>query len=219
MVAAMILVSEVVLAAVVFLSGAVTPGKAADVVKVLQGSLASPPEAALPEVKPKEAPKSESQDELQAAVAEWEKTRKAQEDDLLAQKQAVESMSRELENVRAELDAREKSLRDRTGAFDAARAAEEAAARDQGFLDAVAGYNAMESKDVAGLLFGLDDPTVVRYLKAFKPAFRAEMLTEIKKIDDKSQPPSVVNRAARLQELISGDSVAATAEAAVAPQP
>jgi len=231
LVAAMILVSEVILAAVFYYSGAVTREKVADIVKVVQGSLVSPPEPPKDEAeaaaaKAKQAPvEVKSQSQLQKAIADWDKLRRDTEASLASEKQAGESMARELDGVRAELDTREKNLRKRTADFAAASAAADAAARDQGFLEAVKTYSAMEAKDVAMLLNGLDDAVVVRYLRAFKTPLTAEVLAELMKIDQQNPPAAGqqnplapgqrINRAARLQEIISGGQ-AAPPQAAVA---
>ncbi len=222
LVAAMILASEIILAAVLYLSGTVDSRKVSDIVKVLQGALASPDKAPVEETPVVLSPiEIRSQEELENAVADWERARIAQEDALASEKEALQSMARELEAVRSELDAREKDVEKRTAAFETAKAAQEAAARDQGFLDAVATYNAMKPRDVAELLYGLDDTTTVRYLRAFKTDVRAAVLTEIKKLDDQNQPgrpADVLNRAARLQELLSGGEAVTTAAAAVVAQ-
>ena len=205
--AAMIVVSEIILGAIFYFSGAVTGGKAGDVAKVLQGRLTSPPEEPQGAAKPPLEVKS--QEELQAAVAQWEKSRKQQEEALAAERDAVSSMKNELEKVRAEIDDKDKALRQQLAEFEDRKSAEEAAAADQGFKEAVATYSAMEAKAVADSLYRLDDPAVVRYLKAFKTAFRAEVLGEMKKIEAASEsPPSPgeSDRVGRLLEIISGAS-------------
>jgi len=227
LVAAMILVSEVILAAVFYYSGTVTKEKVADIVKVVQGSLVSPPEPPKDEaeaaaVKAKQLPvEVKSQDQLEKAIADWGKLRKDEEAALASEKQAVESMARELDGVRAELDTKEKGLRKRTADFDAAKAAADVAAKDQGFLEAVKTYSVMEAKDVAKLLNGLDDAVVVRYLRAFKTPLTAEVLTELMKIDEQNPPTAgqKINRAARLQEIISGVQAAPPRAAVAAAKP
>jgi len=213
LVAAMIFASQIVLAVVLYFAGVLTCQKAADVVKVVQGRLVSPPEEPAKVERALEPYEIKSQQELQQAVADWQTSKKQQEDALAAERQAIESMKRELETVRLELDAKETQLQKRTADFESAKAAEDAAARDKGFQDAVATYSAMETKDVAQLLYGLTDDVVVRYLKAFKTGFRAEVLTQIKKFDEQYEPaaPGKINRAARLQEMIRGDAAAVAA--------
>ena len=222
LVAAMILLTQIILVAVLYFSGTVDDRKVSDIVKVLQGSLVSPDQVAVEETPAVLSPiEVRSQEELEKAVADWERARIAQEDTLGAEKEAVQSMARELETVRVELDAREKDVAKRIAAYETAKAAQEAAASEQGFIDAVATYNAMKARDVGELLYGLDDTTTVRYLRAFKTDMRASVLTEIKKLDDQNQPgrpASVANRAARLQELLSGGEAVTTAAAAVAAQ-
>jgi len=215
LIATLILASEVILAVVFYSGGIVTRDKAADLVKVLQGKLVSPPEAPVKVEAPKKPVEIKTEEELRAAVAEWRKSKAEQEGALAAEKDSVASMKRELENVRQELDSREQALKRDVAAFDRDKAAEEAAAKDRAFLAAVATYTAMKASDVAQILSSLPDEKAVRYLKAFKTGFAAEVLSQIKKLDDQNPPPpGQAARAVRLLEMLSGDQAAVTVSAA-----
>ena len=148
-----------------------------------------------------------SEGELKAAVAQWQKERKAQEEALFSQKSAIEGMRRELGDVAAELTKQEEAFDKRVAAFEEARAAEEAARLDAGFKEAVKRYEAMEPADVAKLLYGLDDEGMLRYLQAFRADRAAEILTSVMKLDEKAgqaRTPGTLNRAAKLQEMMCG---------------
>ena len=223
LVALLLVASVVAVAAVLAATGTVSKTKISDVVKVVRGELSTSPDAEEPKAEDAAgvaaAPPVDvkSQEELRQAVIEWEKDRRAQEEAIKAAGDALQSMRRELDAVRAELDARQKAFDARVTAFEEAKAAEEAASVSQGFQEAVNTYAQMEARDVAQLLYALPDLVVVRYLKAFKVNFRAEVLTEIKKLDEASPMELArggINRAAALQELISGGGTAATGEAA-----
>ncbi len=217
---AMMLVTEVILAAVFYFGGFITKQKVTDIVKVIQGQLQTPPEKQAEEKTPQTPLDIKRSEQLQKAVALWEKEKKVQEDNIEAAKEAAESMRRELETVRAEIDARRSELDSRIAAFNAQKAAEIAAEKDARFQEAVKTYGQMEPKDVAELLYDLPDKEVVRYLRAFKTALRAEVLTEIKKVDETKGPRvpggSRMNRAAKLQEILSGGYAEPPAETASA---
>ncbi|MCD6404444.1 MAG: hypothetical protein J7M19_01300 [Planctomycetes bacterium] len=217
---AMMLVTEVILATVLYFGGFVTKQKVTDIVKVVQGELQTPSEEEVKEEAPQTPLEIKRSDQLEKAVALWEKEKKAQEEDIDTAKEAAESMRRELETVRAETDARRRELDSRIAAFNTQKATEIAAEKDARFQEAVKTYSQMEPKDVAELLYDLPDKDVVRYLKAFKTTLRAEILTEIKKVDKKEQPrvpgDGRMNRAAALQEILSGGYAEPPAETASA---
>jgi len=210
LIGAMTLVTEIVLAGVLFATGVITPRKAHDLVKVVKGELASaaPEEDVENDRAGAEQCEIESEEALKAAVGRWRKQKAAQEDILRERERAVESMLRELATVEQSIDSRQEELEARVAAFEAERAAAVAAERDEGFARAVEHYTKMDARDVAELLYDLDDATVVRYLKSFSAGFAAEVLTEIKEVDEREGGREAVNRAALLQELMKGEQVA-----------
>ena len=197
-------------------AGVITMQKADDIVKVIQGELASPPETGADQEAARTPREIKSEEELKRVVREWQKERERQEDDLRARKEAIDSMQRELENVRVAIDMRQQEFDKREADFQAARAAELAAAKDEGFRATVTRYEKMEEKDVAESFYGLADDDVLKYLRVFKPSFGAGVLTEIKKIDEESPgwQRDRPNRAARLQEILAGGWTAPAARAA-----
>ncbi len=212
LVGALVLVTGLVLAAVMYFSGAITRGKVEDIVKVVQGELASPPaEEAAEEVQPT-ALTIQSEEELKKAVAAYEKQKAAREEKFRLHKEAIDSMLRELSTVTAALDKRATELSEREAAFEAARAAQAAAESDEGFRAAVAAYAKMDPKDVAGLLYGLTDDEILRYLRAFKTSFSAEVLARMKRLDEEKHPEQELNRAARLLEKFHGERIALARE-------
>ncbi len=211
---AMLMLSLAVAAAAVYFGGIVNDEQVRDIARVVEGKLASPKEEPAAEVQKTEA-ELKSEADLTAAVAQWKTERASQEQALESEKAAVEDMRRELESVRGELVVREEAFRKERAAYEVAKAAEEAAAQDAGFQEAVKRYAAMEAADVAELLYGLDDDTVLRYLKAFRTDKAAEVLTEVMKIDAKAHGGGAINRAAVLQEMMSGGPAEAAAGAAV----
>ncbi|MHC4711938.1 MAG: MotE family protein [Planctomycetota bacterium] len=212
LVGALVLVTGLVLAAVFYFSGAITRGKVDDIVKVVQGELTSPPaEEVAEEVQP--TPRTiQSEEELKKAVTRFETQTVVREESFRLQKEAIESMLRELSTVTAALDKRATEISQREAAFEAARAAQGAAERDEGFKAAVAVYQKMDAKDVAGSLYGLTDEEIVRYLRAFKTSFSAEVLAKMKRLDEEKNPGQELNRAARLLEMFHGEQIALARE-------
>lgn len=222
LIATLIIISIAIVIVVIVFAGVLTARKGEDLAKVMSGRLATPIEAVTPVETTVATPlEIKTQEELRGAVEEWNRDREAQVEEIAAQKDALNSMRRELETVKSELDAQHRDLQARIKAFEEAKTAEEAAAGDAAFVEAVKTYGLMDAKVVAELLYGYGDREAVRYLRAFKTNFRAEVLTEIKKIDD-TNPMGLtrgsVNRAAKLQEILSGGAVdmAAPATTAVA---
>jgi flagellar motility protein MotE (MotC chaperone) len=215
LVGAMLLVSEAILAGVLFGAGVVTAQKAADIVKVIQGRLTSPPEVEIAEKAPVEIG---SEQELKNAVREWLDEKQVQESRIRAETEAVQSVKRELEQERATIDRRWRELEVRETAFEQARNAQIAAERDAGFRAAVERYEKMDARDVAQMLYTLTDEDILKYLRVFKSSVGAEILVEIKKIDEKAGPAAKAgagaNRAARLQEILAGGWTAPADEAA-----
>lgn len=99
----------------------------------------------------------------------------------------LDRRARELIDLQRQLTlAREQLTKDRT-TFDAEvqqlRDREQVAQRtaeDQGFQDALALYSTMPSRQVKSILAGLDDATVVRYLRAMPPRTAARIVKEFK---------------------------------------
>jgi len=206
LVGALILVSEIVLVGVLFAAGVVTETRIDDAIKVFRGELATPPSADQQAAEP-EPLEINTEQELRQAVARWREEKAVEQERLRTQEEAVASMLRELSAVRIAIDSRQRALETRESAFEAQLAARAAAEKDEGFQAAVGLYGKMEAKDVAELLYGLDDAEVLRYLKVFKASFAAEILTELKKVDEEKNPvlPDTVrlNRAALLQQMLS----------------
>lgn len=208
LIGALTLVTEVVLATVLYFAGVLTPQKALDLVKVIQGELASAPEEEAVEGEALAEPlEIRDEEELKEAVGRWRAQKAAEEEQLRSRERAVDSMLRELATVEQSIDARQGQIEDRIANFEAARAAEMAARNDAGFKRAVEHYSKMDAGDVAELLYGLSDAKILTYLEAFKTGLAAEVLTEIKKVDEK-QGGRGLNRAALLQELLRGEQVA-----------
>lgn len=214
LVLALVLVSQIVLVVVLYGTGVIDQKKIDDAVKVFRGELASIDEE---EEAPEEEARVEidSEKELLAAVANWRKQRAAEEEALSLRKESASAMLRELESVKVTLEASWRTFDAEREAFEAQRAARLAAERDENFKASVARYEKMDSKVTAELLYGLSDDEVLRYLRAFKTSLAAEILTEIKKVDETARPAPPgefqLNRAALLQQMLSGDQVALAA--------
>ena len=217
LIGALTLVTEVVLAGVLYFAGVLTTQKAMDLVKGIQGELASAPEEALVEGEVWADPLDiQDEEELKEAVERWRRQKAAEQEQLRLREHAVDALLRELAMVEQSIDARQGQIEDQIANFEAARAAEIAARSDAGFQRAVEHYTKMDAGDVAELLYGLSDAEIVMYIEAFKVSLAAEVLTEIKKVDEK-QGGGGLNRAALLQELLRGEQVAlATGTAASA---
>ncbi len=211
------LASLIVLGAVLYFTGVITPQKASDMVKVLSGELVGPVhDAAAGDEGYDEPLQLTSEEQLKQAVERWRTQRAAQEERLREKERAIEAMLRELVAVEGSIDNRQRQLEDSIAAFEAQRQARLAAQRDEGFARAVDHYRRMDARDVAELLYELPDQKVVAYLEAFTTGFAADILTEIKRVDEQHGVPGLINRAALLQELMKGEEVAFVEQAAAA---
>jgi hypothetical protein len=211
LIGAMTLVTLLVAVAVFYFNGTITPERIDDTVKVFRGELASPPEVAEGEEEevspgPIEIKKEE---ELKNLVANWSRERKAQEDELRSAGEAVEAARRELAIERLSVDKERQELAVRKAEFEEVVAARIASEKDAGFKMAVERFEKMDDPKIVGeLLADYTDDEALRYLKAFKAGYSADVLKAIKKLDDAAQPGAEINRAARLQQLLSGEEIA-----------
>lgn len=221
LVGALILVSAAVLVGALFYGGVITEQKVSDVVMVFKGDLASPVEDEVAEEEPSGPLEIKREEQLKKLVAEWQEQKSREEEELAARRDGLESVARELETVRLEIDTKVRKHQGEKASFERARAAEVAAAKEEGFLSAAERYSKMDAKVVAELLYGLTDEEILRYLRVFKTQFGAEILTALKKVDEESRPGAArgamrLNRAARLQEMLGAGRIEPALETAAA---
>ena len=103
----------------------------------------------------------------------------------------VKSDRAELKNVREQFEAQLKAYLDR--------------AQAKGFEEAVAVYQKMGPEDVAAILLGKPEEDilkVVELMRAFKSSFIAEVLTEMKRLEEEKSQTAGETRAARILALI-----------------
>lgn len=103
----------------------------------------------------------------------------------------LDRRERELDDLKQQTDlAQEQLTRDRAAmltqqqALDAAKQQEAALANDKGFQDSLTLYNSMASKQVKNIFMGLDDTTVMNYLRAMQPRTAAKIIKEFKTQDE-----------------------------------
>ena len=108
--------------------------------------------------------------------------------ELLALKDQVERAQRELDSGRGQLLQAEQAVNDREQ--EAARLA-----ADKGFQESLKLYNSLPARKVKEIFATLEEPTVVRYLKAMDPRVAGKVLKDCK-------TPAEVARAQRYLELL-----------------
>ena len=81
---------------------------------------------------------------------------------------------------REKLDALQKKLEAQQSKQDARAKAQAKEAEDKGFQDSLALYNSMQPKQVKEVFATLDDPTVMKYLRAMDPSRAAKIIKEFK---------------------------------------
>jgi hypothetical protein len=107
----------------------------------------------------------------------------------------------ELQDLKRQTDlAQDQLTRDRA-ALDAARKAldadkqqQAALASDKGFQDSLLLYNSMASKQVKQIFMGLDDPTVMNYLRTMEPRTAAKIIKEFKTPDETARIQRILER-------------------------
>ena len=79
-------------------------------------------------------------------------------------------------------------------ALDAAKQQQAALASDKGFQDSLLLYNTMAAKQVKNIFMGLDDPTVMNYLRAMQPRTAAKIIKEFKTQEETDRIQRIIER-------------------------
>jgi hypothetical protein len=113
----------------------------------------------------------------------------------------MDRRQRELEDLKRQTDlAQDQLTRDRTAmetdrqALDAAKQQEASLASDKGFQDSLLLYNTMNSKQVKNIFLGLDDATIMNYLRAMQPRTAAKVIKEFKTTDETDRIQRILER-------------------------
>ena len=94
--------------------------------------------------------------------------------------QELRSMQGTIKTDREKLDALQKKLEAQQNLQEARAKAQTKEAEDKGFQDSLALYNSMQPKQVKDVFATLDDPTVMKYLRAMDPSRAAKIIKEFK---------------------------------------
>ena len=143
----------------------------------------------------------------------------------------VEFIQRTFDTQMAELDRRERELadlkrqtdlaqsqitRDRAAlqaqqqALDAAKQQQAALASDKGFQDSLLLYNTMAPKQVKSIFMGLDDQTVMNYLRAMQPRTAGKIIKEFKTQDETDRIQRFLERMRQAATTAPAQTAAAT---------
>jgi hypothetical protein len=113
----------------------------------------------------------------------------------------LDRRERELADLKQQTDlAQQQLIRDRAAmqtdrqALDAAKQQQAALASDKGFQDSLLLYNSMASKQVKSIFMGLDDPTVMNYLRAMQPRTAAKVIKEFKTPEETARIQQILER-------------------------
>jgi hypothetical protein len=113
----------------------------------------------------------------------------------------MDRRERELADLKQQTDLAQQQLtRDRAAmdtqrqALEAAKQQQAALASDKGFQDSLLLYNTMASKQVKSIFMGLDDPTVMNYLRAMQPRTAAKVIKEFKTPDETTRIQQILER-------------------------
>jgi hypothetical protein len=139
-----------------------------------------------------------------------------------AQMAQLDRRERELEDLKRQTDlAQQQITRDRAAmqtqqqALDAAKQQQAALASDKGFQDSLMLYNTMAPKQVKSIFMGLDDPTIMNYLRAMQPRTASKIIKEFKTQEETDRIQRILER--MRQSTPSTAPVAPGATAAAAP--
>ncbi len=118
----------------------------------------------------------------------------------------LDRRERELEDLKHQTDlAQQKLTADRAAmqaqqkTLDAREQQANAQAADQGFQDSMTLYNSMPSKQVKTIFMGLDDQTVMNYLRAMQPRTSAKIIKEFKTPDENARIERIMEMMRRAQ--------------------
>lgn len=113
----------------------------------------------------------------------------------------LDRRERELEDLKSQTELAQSQLtRDRAAleadrqALDSEKQQQSALAGDKGFQDSLSLYNSMGSKQVKNVFMGLDDPTVMNYLRAMQPRTAAKIIKEFKTPDETERIQRILER-------------------------
>jgi flagellar motility protein MotE (MotC chaperone) len=138
-----------------------------------------------------------------------------------AQMAQLDRRERELEDLKQQTDlAQEQLTRDRAAmeterqALDTAKQQQAALASDKGFQDSLSLYNTMAPKQVKSIFMGLDDPTIMNYLRAMQPRTAAKIIKEFKTQDETDRIQRILERLRQSSPTTAPTPSGATAAAA-----
>jgi hypothetical protein len=113
----------------------------------------------------------------------------------------LDRREREIDDLKRQTDLAQQQLtRDRAAmqteqqTLDAAKQQQAALASDKGFQDSLLLYNTMPSKQVKSIFMGLDDTTVMNYLRAMQPRTASKIIKEFKTQDETDRIQRILER-------------------------
>lgn len=177
-----------------------------NIAKVREVLYPAPSPATQPTSQPAEDPADKSREQLDALLAAHAGLPAGQQADFIrqsfdAQMAQLDRRSRELADLKAQIDlANEKLAADRA-ALDAEQKRlkdqEEQARRlaaDQGFQDSLALYNSMPAKQVKSIFMTLNEDAVLQYLRAMDTLVAGKIIKEFKTPDEVDRVQRILER-------------------------
>lgn len=118
--------------------------------------------------------------------------------------QELQSQRKTVEDARAQIDQERKVLGAGQQQLAAAQQQEKKLAEDKGFQDTLALYTSMPAKQVKSIFMGLDDDTMIQYLRAMEPRTATKITKEFKTPDELARIGKVMEKMRQTQASAAG---------------
>lgn len=118
--------------------------------------------------------------------------------------QELQSQRKTVEDARAQIDQERKVLGAGQQKLATAQQQEKKLAEDKGFQDTLALYTSMPAKQVKSIFMGLDDDTMIQYLRAMEPRTATKITKEFKTPDELSRIGKVMEKMRQTQASAAG---------------
>ena len=118
--------------------------------------------------------------------------------------QELQSQRKTVEDAQAQIDQERKALGAGQKKLAAAQQQEKKLAEDKGFQDTLALYTSMPAKQVKSIFMGLDDDTMIQYLRAMEPRTATKITKEFKTPDELARIGKVMEKMRQTQASAAG---------------
>ena len=118
--------------------------------------------------------------------------------------QELQSQRKTVEDARTQIDQERKALGAGQQQLAAAQQQEKKLAEDKGFQDTLALYTSMPAKQVKSIFMGIDDETMIQYLRAMEPRTATKITKEFKTPEEMTRIGKVMEKMRQTQASAAG---------------